>query len=95
VDTFLAEAYLSGTGYGLGSSMSRARAAAREMRREGVSIRFLRSFFLPEDELWFGLFEATSHQEVAELSRRAELVVSRIQRAVMGDGSRPTRQVCR
>jgi len=57
------------------------------MSSEGAPIRFLRSFFLPEDELWFCLYEARSADEVAEASRRAELTPGRIQRAVdAGEG---------
>ena len=55
------------------------------MRREGTPIRVLRSFFVPEDELWFCLYEARSSDTVAEASRRAELGLGRIQKAVDAD----------
>jgi hypothetical protein len=85
METFLAEAYLSRTDTGgPGAAAARARAATRQMRREGASVRMLRSFFLPEDELWFCIYEADSSDDVAEASRRAQLVVSRIQLAVVG-----------
>lgn len=83
VETYLAEAYLPRTtAGGPRAAAARARAAARQMRREGAPVRFLRSFFLPEDELWFCLYEARSTDEVAEASRRAELMPGRIQRVV-------------
>jgi len=62
------------------------------MRREGTPIRVLRSFFIPEDELWFCLYEARSSDTVAEASRRAELGLGRIQKAVDADiGTRARR----
>jgi hypothetical protein len=51
--------------------------------------QLLRSFFLPEDELWFCIYEADSSDEVAEASRRAQLVVSRIQLPLWGEKSKP------
>jgi hypothetical protein len=81
--TYLIEAYLPRTSPGGGeAAAARSRAAAAEMRREGTAIRFVRSFFLPEDELWFCFYEARSIDDVAEAARRAELAVSRIDRAV-------------
>src|SRR5207244_11030666 len=67
---------------GPAGAAARARASAAQMRREGTPIRVLRSFFAPEDELWFCLFEARSSDAVAEASRRAELGLGRIQKAV-------------
>lgn len=62
------------------------------MRREGTPIRVLRSFFVPEDELWFCLYEARSSDTVAEAGRRAKLGLGRIQKAVDADiGSRARR----
>jgi len=62
------------------------------MRREGTPIRVLRSFFVPEDELWFCLYEARSSDDVAEASRRAKLGLGRIQKAVDADiGTRARR----
>jgi hypothetical protein len=83
VQTYLAEAYLPRTtAGGPRAAAARARAAARHMRHEGAPIRFLRSFFLPEDELWFCFYEARSADEVADAGRRAELALGRIQRVV-------------
>src|SRR5512132_180016 len=85
---FLLEAYLPRTcSGGPAAAARRARAAAAAMRREGTPIRILRSFFMPEDELWFCLYEARSGDEVAEASRRAELVIGRIQQAVDDEAS--------
>jgi len=88
LDTYLVEAYLPRTSPGgAGAAATRARAAAAQMRRDGTAIRFLRSFFVPEDELWFCFYEARSIEDVAEASSRAELVLGRIQQAVDDEAS--------
>jgi hypothetical protein len=80
--TFLLEAYVPRTSAGSpASAAARARRAAAAMRREGTPIRVLRSFFMPEDELWFCLFEAPSADDVSEAGHRAGLLPGRIQRA--------------
>jgi Protein of unknown function (DUF4242) len=87
-DTYLVEAYLPRTSPGGPAAVSaRARAAAAEMRRTGTEIRFLRSFFVPEDELWFCFYEARAVDDVAEASKRAELALGRIQQAVDDEAS--------
>jgi hypothetical protein len=80
-DTFLLEAYVPRTSAGGAAAAKRARAVAAAMRREGTPIRVLRSFFTPEDELWFCLYEAPSADDVSEASRRAGVLPGRIQRA--------------
>jgi hypothetical protein len=83
LETYLVEAYLPRTSPGGAEALAaRARAAAGKLRRAGTPIRFLRSFFVPEDELWFGFFEARSIDDVAEATSRAELVLGRVQQAV-------------
>ena len=83
IGTYLLEAYMPRTSAGGPvAAAARARAAAAAMRQEGTPIRVLRSFFMPEDELWFCLYEAHSTDDVAEASRRAELRFDRIQPAV-------------
>jgi hypothetical protein len=91
--TYLLETYMSRTSAGdPAAAAARARATAAQMRREGTPIRVLRSFFVPEDELWFCLYEARSSDTVAEAGRRAKLGLGRIQKAVDADvGSRARR----
>jgi len=84
--TYLLETYMSRTSAGEpAAAAARARSSAAQMRREGTPIRVVRSFFAPEDELWFCLFEARSSDAVAEASRRAELGLGRIQEAMDAD----------
>ncbi len=65
----------------------RARAAAEELSREGVPIRYVRTTFLPDDETCFHLFEASSAEAVEDVSRRAELGRTRVAPAI--EASRP------
>ena len=67
----------------------RARIAAEELTREGSSIRFLRSIFVPEDETCFYLCEAASVEVVTELAQRAALPFEHVAEALAaprGDG---------
>jgi hypothetical protein len=83
LETYLVEAYVPRTSTGGADAVAaRARAATAQMRCEGTPIRFLRSFFVPEDELWFCLYAASSADGVTEASRRAGLEPGRIQLAV-------------
>ena len=82
-NTYLVEVYVPRTSPGGADVVAaRARAAVADMRRDGRGIRFLRSFFVPEDELWFCFYEARSVDDVAEATSRAELALSRIQQAI-------------
>jgi hypothetical protein len=70
---------------------SRARAGAEEMSREGAAVRFLRSIFVPEDQICFFLYEGDSIETVGEAGRRAELHIERIGHtlhAELGAGAR-------
>jgi hypothetical protein len=58
--------------------VARARAAAREMRRLGTPVRFLRSISLPGDEICFLLFEASFEEEVTEAAQRASITFERV-----------------
>jgi hypothetical protein len=83
LETYVLEAYMPRTSAGgPAAAAARANRAAAEMRRNGSPVRLLLLFFLPEDELWFCLYEARSLEEVVEAGRLAELRVGRIQRAI-------------
>jgi Protein of unknown function (DUF4242) len=93
LSTYVVEAYLPRTIPGGADAVAaRARAAAADLRCNGTSIRYLRSFFVPEDELWFCFYEARSTEDVAAAATRAELLPSRIQEAVADEASTLTQK---
>lgn len=61
------------TGAGL-----RAKSCAAEMTEEGTSVRWLRSFFIPETEETHCYFEAPSSDAVKEVNERANIPFSKI-----------------
>jgi hypothetical protein len=76
---FLLELYVSGSdGDAVPQGAARARLAAQRMRRDGASIRYLRSIFVPEDETCFLVYEARSADEVHRAARLAGLPVDHI-----------------
>ena len=77
--SYLAEVYLPRSRAREASATGRrARAAARELSRQGVPIRYVRTTYLPDDETCFHVFEAASAEAVEEASRRAGLGRARI-----------------
>jgi hypothetical protein len=56
----------------------RARAAAEEIARDRIAVRYVRSHFLREDETFLYLFEAPSAGAVREACRRAGIAGDRI-----------------
>ena len=92
--TFLVEIYLPRSrAREAQDSGRRARAAAEALSREGASVRYIRTTFLPDDETCFHLFEATAEEAVEEVSRRAALGRARIVPAI--ESSRPSRRRAR
>jgi hypothetical protein len=90
VQSYLAESYLAQQRASeLPAHKRRVRTAARDLRRQGIPIRFVRSIFVPADELCFYLFEASSSEAVGTACERAALRVQRIVEAVeFGKGER-------
>lgn len=89
--SYLVEAYLPRSrAHEARASGGRARAAAEELSREGMPIRYVRTTFLPDDETCFHLFEAPSVEVVEEASSRAELGHTRVVPAI--ETSRPARR---
>jgi hypothetical protein len=83
VPEFLVEQYVSRADTaGAGLSSERARLAAAEVNGEGMSVRYLRSILVPEDETCFYLYEAGSAEAVREAAQRAGLRFERIIAAV-------------
>lgn len=79
VPSYLVETYVPRVRVGeLDGLTSRAREAAEGLAREGNDVRYLRSSFLPEDEMWLLWFDAPTRDLVGEAGRRAELDFARI-----------------
>jgi len=78
---FLVEVYLSRCD-GVEARAAQAREAAERLTREGTSVRYLSSIFVPEDETCFFLYQAASAEAVREADRRAALPFERVSEAV-------------
>jgi hypothetical protein len=83
VGTYLVEAYLARLRASeLAQAASRAQAAAEELSRQGDSVRYLRTIFLPQEETCFHVYEAASADDVCEACRRAGIACERVLDAV-------------
>jgi hypothetical protein len=83
VAEFLVESYISRADpVHVDERAERARMAAEALTREGTPVRYLRSIFVPEDEICFYLFDAPSAEGVREAASRAALAFERITEAV-------------
>jgi len=60
-------------GRALSEATERAGAMAEQMARERTQVRFLRSIFVPGDEICFLLFTGPSAEAVTEVVRRASI----------------------
>jgi hypothetical protein len=85
---FLVEAYLSRIATAGHAPPSQAVSqAAKAVTREGTPVRFLRTIFVPAEEICFYLYEAASVEAVREAAGRAGLEFERVTEAV-SDGDR-------
>jgi hypothetical protein len=83
VPSYLVETYLArGLAGERASRERRARSAAEELARERTPVRFDHSIYLPEDEICFFVFDASSGRDVALAAQRAELDPIRVVEAV-------------
>ncbi len=72
--TFVVKRNLPGiTQDALLSAGMRAKTCCAEMTQEGQSVRWLRSFFLPESSQTYCYFAAPTKQTVEEVNRRARI----------------------
>lgn len=62
----------------LQSAGVRAKSCCAEMTKEGQSVRWIRSFYLPETAQTHCYFEAPSKEAVEEANRRARIPFSQI-----------------
>jgi hypothetical protein len=85
--TYLVETYLArGEAGERATRERRARSAAEELTKDGASVRFERSIYVPEDEICFFVFDAASGREAAMLAQRARLDPIRVVEAVASGG---------
>ena len=76
--SFLAETYLPRPGKARLRSAQRARAAAKKLAEHGTPIRFVRSIYVPNDEICFLVFDAISADAVEDACTRAGLRFERV-----------------
>jgi hypothetical protein len=87
VATFVIESYMSRTGTGeLDAAAARLRAAIAEMPESAGRVRYLRSMFVPDDEICFHVIEAPSQQVAVDAARRAGLTPDRVVKAEAAAG---------
>jgi hypothetical protein len=66
----------------LAEEAARARDTALRLEADGRRIRFVRSTFVPSDEIGVLVFEAESADAVGEVARRAAITYERIVEAI-------------
>jgi hypothetical protein len=83
VPSYLVETFLSRAGAGeLPARERRARSAAEKLTRKGTRVRFDHTIHVPEDEICFFVFDASSSRDAALAARLAELGALRVVEAV-------------
>lgn len=83
--TYLVEAYLPrARADELHEAVARLEADARDAAESVAKARYVRSTFVPEDEICFHIFEAVSIDAVREAGERASLTFDRIVEAQDG-----------
>jgi hypothetical protein len=81
--SYLIESYLPRIRSGeLPAVVSRLQRATESLTAEGTRVRYVRSTFLPGDELCLHLLEAESAETVSEASRRAAIEPARVVQAL-------------
>ena len=79
---YLVERYLPGISQEeLAAVTERLRTAAATLVREGETLRYLGSTFVPEEESCFCQFEAASREAVERACKRADVPFARITEA--------------
>jgi hypothetical protein len=74
VPSYLVETYLArGRAGERPARERRARSAAEELTKGTSSVRFDRSIYVPEDEICFFVFDASSRRDAVLAAERAEL----------------------
>jgi hypothetical protein len=83
VPSYLVETFLArGSADDCRVRWRRAASAAEELTREGTSVSFDRTIYVPEDEICFFVVEAPSGRDAARAAERAQLEPFRVVEAV-------------
>jgi len=69
----------------ISDAVERVREAARTLTAEGTPVRYVRTVFVPQDEVCFYVYEAESAEAAGEASRRAGLTIERVLEAVSAE----------
>ena len=77
--TYLVETYLSRSSVtSIADSVERLRALTESSSETSPGVRYVRSTVVPEDEVCFHVFEATSVDAIRAIGERASLTFDRI-----------------
>jgi hypothetical protein len=88
VATFVIESYMSRTGTGaLDTAAANLRAAIAGLPLSAGRVRYLRSMFVPDDEICFHVIEAPSLEVAVEAARLAGLTPERVVKAEAAGGA--------
>jgi hypothetical protein len=90
--TFLVEAYVPKLDETTAVSLSaRLRAAIAELQREGLALRWIRSFALVGEETFIWMLTATDARDITRVNRRAGVSFDHVAEVLPGEalGGRP------
>ena len=86
--TYLVETYIPKLDEATAVALSkRLRTAIRELQRDGLAVRWLRSFALVGEETYVWMLTATDAHEIALVNRRAGVKSDHIAEVLPGEAS--------
>ena len=86
--TYLVETYVPKLDEAMAADLSaRLQAAIGELQREGLALRWLRSFALLDEETYSWMLTATDADVVARVNRRAGVTFDHVAEVLPGDVS--------
>lgn len=86
--TYLVETYVPKLDEATAADLSaRLQAAIGELQREGLALRWLRSFALLDEETYSWMLTAADRDDVARVNRRAGVTFDHVAEVLPGDAS--------
>jgi hypothetical protein len=86
--TYLVETYIPNLDEATAAALStRLQAAIGELQREGLALRWLRSFALLDEETYSWMLTATDADDVARVNRRAGVAFDHLAEVLPGEAS--------